>query len=411
MKKTIIAALCCAAMPAAAQAHVHTAACNHGFEDNGVYQGEPSGNVFTIGSQSGGGLKFILNDLGGVGIGTQARAGFEAAAARFSSFITDDITIRLDVAFVQLGPNILGSAGSTTNTVGYSTVRNSLITDVSTSFDSQAVSTLTAGPLSFVTNEPPTSGAIDSRVRLLDNNNSFDNNNLGVNTAIMKALGLTPTYAAGNTTQRDATISFSTLFNWDFDPTDGITPGTIDFVGVAAHEIGHSLGFRSGVDTADVNALPGVALPGRRGLNNLAWGTVNDLFRYGEFEGQTIRDWSIGGAPCTSIDGGQTCLGLLSTGRLNGDGRQASHWKDDTLLGGLPIGLMDPTASGPGGSRPPQVFTLADVVAFDVLGYNVDYGAFFASVPEPQTWAMMILGFGFIGAAYRRRQNLAVSYS
>lgn len=33
------------------------------------------------------------------------------------------------------------------------------------------------------------------------------------------------------------------------------------------------------------------------------------------------------------------------------------------------------------------------------------------AVPEPATWGMMILGFGLIGAAARRRQNVRVSFA
>jgi hypothetical protein len=116
-----------------------------------------------------------------------------------------------------------------------------------------------------------------------------------------------------------------------------------------------------------------------------------------------MLDWSVNTPSCHSIDAGATCTGLLSTGRLNGDGRQASHWKDDTLTGNL-IGLMDPTASGPGGVRPFQAFTKFDMIAFDAMGYD-------AAVPEPATWAMLIAGFGFVGAAARRRRNVAVTYA
>jgi hypothetical protein len=40
---------------------------------------------------------------------------------------------------------------------------------------------------------------------------------------------------------------------------------------------------------------------------------------------------------------------------------------------------------------------------------NPDVGA----VPEPSTWAMMLLGFGFVGGAMRsrRRQKVTVSYA
>jgi hypothetical protein len=38
-----------------------------------------------------------------------------------------------------------------------------------------------------------------------------------------------------------------------------------------------------------------------------------------------------------------TNLALFSTGLYQGDGNQASHWKDDVLTGSF-IGIMDPTA-------------------------------------------------------------------
>jgi hypothetical protein len=278
-----------------------------------------------------------------------------------------------------------------------------LALDAKSVWDASAVNSLQPGAaLSFVSNEPPAAGSIDSQLRFFDNNNTVDNRNIQVNTAQVKALGLNPIYnAATNAGGRDGSVSFSTLFNWDFDPTDGITAGTIDFVGVAAHEIGHALGFRSGVDLADVNALPGVALPGRRGLNNIAWGTVHDLYRYGDFNGSKTLDWSIGGTPCYSINAGANCLAPLSTGSLNGDRRQASHWKDDTLLNiSPPIGIMDPTASGPGGVRPLMRISKLDRLAFDVMGYDL-------AVPEPGTWMMLIAGFGLVGAAMRRREAAA----
>ena len=391
-----------ATLAAQAQAHVHTLSCGHQFiEDQGVL--DLGGLRPTAASQSSPQkMTFILNDLGGVGTGTQARAGFEMAAGMWSKVLKDPITIRLDVRFAALGAGILGSTGSTTNTINYTGLRGLLAADSTSFWDGRAVGALQTGPLSFVSNEPPAAGAIDSRLRFLDNNNSFDNNNININTAQVKALGLAPVYAGSNPGGRDGSVSFSTLFTWDFDPTDGITPGSIDFVGVAAHEIGHALGFRSGVDTADINALPGVALPGRRGLNGIAWGTVHDLQRYGSFGGSPTLDWSIGGNPCFSVNAGQSCLAALSTGRLNGDLRQASHWQDDIITGNLPLGIMDPTATGPGGTRPFMQISRFDLIAFDTMGYDL-------GVPEPSSWAMLIAGFGLTGATMRRRRRVAAA--
>ncbi len=410
MKTKLLAAVGLAMMSAPAVAatvgHVHDVLCNHQwFEDQGAWSG--GFNAPVTSSMSSGGLTFILNDLGGVGIGSQARAGFEAAVALWSAVLTDAITIRLDVRFATLGTGILGSTGSTTNTIGFGALKTALTGDITSATDTAAVGSLQTGPLTFVSNEPPISGPIDSRTRFLDNNNTFDNNNIQSNTAQLKALGLTPTYASNNPDGRDGSISFSDAFQWDFDRSDGIDAGAFDFVYVAAHEIGHALGFRSGVDLADINALPGVALPGVRGLNNIGWGTIYDLFRYGSFENQQRLDWSIGGMPCFSIDAGASCEGLLSTGRLNGDGRQASHWKDDSLIGpGLPLGIMDPTVGR--GVTPARPITALDLRAFDAMGYNL---ARIAAVPEPETWAMMLVGFGMIGSAMRRRRSSIAKFA
>lgn len=397
MKKLLIAALCCASWSAAANAAVI-------WEDDTNFQG-------TVGTNAGGvvqapplnatgGLTIILNNTGGVEAGTQARAGFEAAAAIWSSILRDPVTIRLDVGFSQLGPNILGQTQSTTNNINYAGLRAAMAADAKSGYDQLAVNSLPLGPsISFASNEPgncvtnvPTCGAISTSSRTLDNDNTVDNLTIAINTAQVKALGLNPVYTAANTTQRDGLVAFSNQFNWDFDRSDGIDPTLIDFVGVAAHEIGHALGFRSGVDLADVNANLN-----RAGLDAIAWGTVLDLFRYGTLDGQTVRDWTIGGAPCFSLNSGGTCLGAFSTGATNGDRRQASHWKDDAITG-TTLGIMDPTRSGFNGAITFLNPTALDLIAFDAIGYDV-------AVPEPATWAMMIAGFGFVGAAMRRRRR------
>lgn len=52
----------------------------------------------------------------------------------------------------------------------------------------------------------------------------------------------------------------------------------------------------------------------------------------------------------------------------------------------------------------------------DITGNSGGFGSFagtisFAAVPEPAAWGLMILGFGLIGGALRRRQKVAVRYA
>jgi hypothetical protein len=301
-----------------------------------------------------GALTFILHDIGGVTPGSQAEAGFERATALWQSFLGDAVTIRLDVGFSSLGPGILGSTGSTGKVVSYSAVRAALAADQSSSDDATAVASLSAGAsLSFFTDN--SAGA-----RVLDNDGSNNNTYLSVNTANLKALGIT-TDANGrpvDTGAADGSISFSSDFTWDFDPSNGITAGAIDFVGVAVHEIGHALGFESGVDVVDTYSGAGPGAPVN--LNPYAIFSTLDLFRY---SGTGVRDLSYGGTKYFSLNGGLTNLALFSTGDFQGDGNQASHWKD-----GLGIGIMDPT-SVPAGQA--NVVTSRDIQAMDVIGWNL----------------------------------------
>lgn len=381
-------------------------------------------------------VNFNLIDTGGTAVGTQARLGFDIATQYWSSVFTDDITINLEIGFQTLGPNILGSTQSYRALTSMNSTYSALAADRTSALDFQAVSSLQplgtstsvpgAGAVTAYGNElnAGRNGYIDNVVRL-DNDGSVNNSTLALNRANTKALGITTDVngRAIDYSTRDGTIVFSNTFAFDFDPSDGIRSDAFDFIGVAIHEIGHALGFVSGVDSIDARTnAAGTITSGS--LESFVVMSALDLFRYSDTSGNL--DWST--SPTEkyfSIDGGKTQLfgdSRLSTGRANGDGQQASHWKDSPR-GVEQLGILDPTSA----RGQMQEVTALDLSAYDATGWNVNidtlansgyrkstaqlYRELTGTVPEPATWAMMLVGFAMVGAATRyRRRNTTVAF-
>jgi hypothetical protein len=395
-----------------------------------------------LGSVPAHALTFTLNNTGGAEIGTQARRGFEIATSYWSSVFTDNINVTLDIGFKSLGGNILGQTGSSRGVALTSDVYGALAADKTSQLDNRAVNNLKAlttvasgqtkgyQQLAMTVNRgvAGSSGLYSDRNTRLDNDGSINNIALAVNTANMKALGFGGSidnddgYSTPFDTP-DGAITFSSDFDFDFDPSNGITSGKSDFVGVAIHEIGHALGFVSGVDAYDYytyNIAAGNAT--RQGiLDGYAVGSTLDLFRY---SGAGNVDWSTSGTDkYFSINGGTSKFNgdaSFATGVYNGDGDQASHWKAPTaapFCTGL-VGIMNPYLC----DSTAAIITADDLAAFDAIGWDVNLdvldnrnyavstgaiAANFHALPEPATWAMMISGFGLIGASARRTRRTA----
>ena len=308
------------------------------------------------------------------GMDPNALAGFQAAANYWQSQLTDNVTVNVNVGFSALGPGILGSAGSTSAVFSVADVRAALIGDATSTNDMLAIGNLPTlsglGGISFLTQVNSETG---STAVTLDNDNSNNNRFLDLNTANAKALG----WIAPDPLAADASITFSSLFSWDFDQSNGVGAGLQDFVGVAIHEIGHALGFVSGVDTVDYY----IANP--LNLDIYAIYSTLDMFRY---SAAGTLNLAAGSAAYFSLDGGTTNLGNFSTGRIYGDEEQASHWKDN-----LGLGIMDPTAQPAGQINTPSTL---DLVAFDVIGWNL--------VPEPSSALLGSLSLLFVMTRRRR---------
>lgn len=399
-------------------------------------------------------VTFNLINTGGAASGTQARIGFNIAALYWGSVLRDPFTVNLQIGFRALRPGVLGSTGSSTGALLTQNAYSLLASDRSGALDNRAVANLTpltsygTGADAYQALDVITSGyvdplnrvGVDTDVRIFDNDGSSNNAVLDVTTANLKALGVTVDDAGDDISNIvDGGITFSSNFGFDFDPTDGIAPGQYDFIAVAIHEIGHALGFVSGVDIYDLVGRGDGPLVepfeagdfGSADIGEFRVASVLDLFRYSE-DG---LDWSVGTETFFSVDGGDNELfgnARFSTGEYNGDGSQASHWIDNIYARPVRTGCDNPVTSGIGIMNPTigrceaGFISGLDLAAFDAIGYDLDvntlrsrdyvyttaraYRTFLAqAVPEPGTWVQMIFGFGLVGGLARRRKVAVAS--
>lgn len=276
------------------------------------------------------GLNLIFS-LGG-SVPAAAIPAFATAEAYLEAqFPNDPITVTVSVSFAALSPGVIGGTGSAYGYVDWATSRSVLVTGMDASDTIQSSLPTASLPVRYSTG----STTAENRVFW-----TFAN---------WKAAG-------GAVAGTDATMQYSTAFPFDYDPSNGVTSGTISLQDVIIHETGHAMGFGSGVDfrTGDIETL--------------------DIFRFrntdstSDFNPDTAAEftarprWAVRNNPNNDVN-----FDNIASEYAFSDGSpwQASHFREQVPA----IGIMDPAFSY-GETFYPNFLRTSDVAAFDAIGWN-----------------------------------------
>jgi subtilisin-like proprotein convertase family protein len=306
-----------------------------------------------------------------------AVAALEQAAAMWEAVLKDPITVVIDVDLLGLTPSgPIEVPNSVRFSAPYDLIRQLMIDDAQRD-DTLVYQLPTFAQLQVAL--PP---------------NVVLSSNMAINRANLLALGIPPSQLITSTapvsqydnlTPIDGSLIFNSDRQLDFDPSNGIAAGSIDFVGVAVREIGHILGFQSweddlvaGAPVALLQPLDLFRMEAGDGFANFTFATrmldYNAPFPVfydgGEFNRPDITFKIV--PRLAPRPPGPLFPGDIPLSRgTNPPGWPASHWLDNNtqLLAGIisPIGVMDPNF--PLGDYGTPI-TEADIRAFNLIGYD-----------------------------------------
>ncbi|MEN8447247.1 MAG: NF038122 family metalloprotease, partial [Cyanobacteria bacterium J06555_13] len=320
----------------------------------------------------------------------------QEAAGVWSSLLKDDVTVNLRIDYADLSEagSVLGGVQPGKIKVKYEDYVEALFKDATSSDDFLGVSTLPLSSKGREAFQDFQTGKIDiGKVKLeskefaflmdgqfakgggkqstqpdfLDNNGNNNNKNVLLTRAQAKALNLLDSNKQG----LDGLITINSNAVWDFDRSDGIDDNRHDISSVLQHEIGHALGFVSGVDALDF--LASASEPVDIENNKFSYLTPLDFYRYSAESSELgVSDVTLGGSEkYFSLDGGNSAVvsdageaAYFSTGsdKSGGDGYQGSHWKSS----GTPLGIMNPNLQT---GQSIDISSL-DLMLLDVIGWN-----------------------------------------
>ena len=309
-----------------------------------------------------------------------AMEAFDRAAAQWETHITDSITVTINADLADLGAgSIIGQASSKLLYGEWpGEIREEMVADAADEVDD--------GIVALIPIQSQFTALLPPGITLAGP--------LSATKANLKAMGLADLDTLFGVS--DGEITFNTRFAFDYDNRDGMGFYTVDFESAAAHEIGHVLGFVSVVDEIDQMVS--------QHLTGEVYPRALDVFRFEDdvagHDPETEQEFTDfprylrpGGEAITdqiTLAGDSDAEIPMSTGAYNGDGKQASHWKEGTVVGVM-IGMMDPTLARE------EIFVVSDsdLRALDLIGYDI-------VVPEPAT--LVLLG-AVVPVLLRRRRS------
>lgn len=230
-------------------------------------------------------------------------------------------------------------------------------------FENDDTGTISYAQLKAALESHASTPASESAVASLPAADPTDGAGFYLTNAEAKALGFT----GGDNAALDGTFLIGAGNTYTFDPNDRAVAGAFDYLGTAEHEFSEIMGRVTQ-------------------LNNDSFGTTAfDLFRYSAPGVTTLNPNATG--LYFSDDGGKT---VVNTFNPPGNGGDIQDW-----AGSTPPDSFD--AFGDTGEAEPM--HAYDQIVMNTLGWTS------AAVPEPGTWALMLIGFGGLGAAMRSRRK------
>jgi hypothetical protein len=294
--------------------------------------------------------------------------GMELAANVWAEFLADDITVKLFATTTnEIPKDVLGSATAEmlVPQASYGTFLKQFEADRKSQNDFTAYQNFQNNSALYV---------------MIDGQEYSNVDYSNPTRANAKALGLLSSGDSGfdghivlNKDLANLSTDSNSPLTWNYNYTNNSIPSnSIDFLSTVIHEMGHIVGFVSGVDHPNlIKAIKDNKTTGAKITDSVLDRIITplDLYRFSsQSTNKKIPDLSVGGDPKFSFDKGKTSVANLATGgdtSLGGDGEQASHWQQGNN------DIMEPYLQD--GKR--EVISDKDLAALDLIGWNIDSAA------------------------------------